>query len=564
MVELSTTPPSERYPGRPPEGRVVVIAPTRAACETIELGVQLTHVTTLIEQEHGEEIRTLAREGKGFGIMAGTGTGKTLAVRPIAQSIVGQALRVGVVNREREATPETPTWNLVIVTTGIARLWLQDNLITADDVVVVDEIHQTSAELELCLALAKRAGCRFIWLSATVDPRFYSEYLQSAEVIESSAFDPDAGGGGARVQHPQPHRLPGRPLHAPRHQAEAGRGRVRPHPRGDRGRRQGGAGEVAQRAHRVLPRRRAGGQAAAVPGGRGRAAPVHPVDDGGGPERAQHPWPGHGGDRGRAVRLAGAARPQRADAPSAGVQRDPADGRARARPGGERRGVDPLRAADRLRILKAHGAQLPAGGRPRARGADLRGHGRASGRSRPPGSAGPHRLPPRGGDAGVARADRERPAHALRAAGGDHAGGPRLGRAAGEGRRAPGAAGGHHGVHRFAAPHAAPAGQRHRPVRGAGKRPPDRVPHLRGRAARAGYHGERVRPAAPRVRRAGPRRLVRGARRAGAVHRGRRARHRLHLPRARPGAAALAAEAERQPGGATGRRWWRRRCRSRW
>ncbi|HEU0053378.1 MAG TPA: hypothetical protein VFQ39_09385, partial [Longimicrobium sp.] len=190
MVELSTTPPSERYPGRPPEGRVVVIAPTRAACETIELGVQLTHVTTLIEQEHGDDIRRLAREGKGFGIMAGTGTGKTLAIRPIAQAIVGEELRVGVVNREREATPETPTWNVVIVTTGIARLWLQDDLITADDVVIVDEIHQTSAELELCLALAKRAGCRFIWLSATVDPRFYSEYLASAEVIESSAFDP--------------------------------------------------------------------------------------------------------------------------------------------------------------------------------------------------------------------------------------------------------------------------------------------------------------------------------------------------------------------------------------
>ena len=39
MVEVASTPPSERYPGRPPEGRVVVIAPTRAACETIELGV---------------------------------------------------------------------------------------------------------------------------------------------------------------------------------------------------------------------------------------------------------------------------------------------------------------------------------------------------------------------------------------------------------------------------------------------------------------------------------------------------------------------------------------------
>lgn len=202
MVEVSTTPPSERYPGRPTEGRVVVIAPTRAACETIELGVQLTNVETIMNREHGDDIRRLAREGKGFGIMAGTGTGKTLAVRPIAQEIVGAELRVGVVNREREATPDTPNWNVVIVTTGIARRWLQDSLIDSSDIVVVDEIHQTSAELELCLALAKRAGCRFVWLSATVDPSFYARYLGSATVIESSAFDP-ARAADVRVSNTQ-------------------------------------------------------------------------------------------------------------------------------------------------------------------------------------------------------------------------------------------------------------------------------------------------------------------------------------------------------------------------
>ena len=98
---------------------------------------------------------------------------------------------MGVVNREREATPETPSWNVVIVTTGIARRWFQDDLITGRDTVIVDEIHQTSAELELCLALGKRAGCRYIWLSATVDPTFYARYLDSAEVLETYAFDPE-------------------------------------------------------------------------------------------------------------------------------------------------------------------------------------------------------------------------------------------------------------------------------------------------------------------------------------------------------------------------------------
>jgi ATP-dependent helicase HrpA len=173
----------------PATGRVIVIAPTRAACETIELALGL-RLDTLLEREHGDDIRRLAASGRGFGIVAGTGTGKTLAVRSVAETILQAPLRVGVVNREREATPETPTWNVVIVTTGIARRWFQDGLITARDTLVVDEIHQTSAEMELCLALGKRARCRFIWLSATVDPTFYAGYLDSAEVLETRAFDP--------------------------------------------------------------------------------------------------------------------------------------------------------------------------------------------------------------------------------------------------------------------------------------------------------------------------------------------------------------------------------------
>ena len=182
----------------PPTGRVIVIAPTRAACETIELAVGL-HLATYLEQHHGARVRELAAAGRersgetgrqGFGIVAGTGTGKTLAIRPIAETILGTTdLRVGVVNREREATPETPTWNVIVVTTGIARRWFQDGDILPSDTLVVDEIHQTSAELELCLALGKRVGCRFVWLSATVDPTFYARYLNSAAVLEVYSFD---------------------------------------------------------------------------------------------------------------------------------------------------------------------------------------------------------------------------------------------------------------------------------------------------------------------------------------------------------------------------------------
>jgi len=181
--------PGAYLQARPATGRVIVIAPTRAACETIELAIRL-ELDTVLEREHGAELRELAAGGGGFGIVAGTGTGKTLAIRPIAETLLRAPLRAGVVNREREATPETPSWNIVIVTTGIARRWFQAGLITDRDTLLVDEIHQTSAELELCLALGKRVGCRFIWLSATIDPAFYARYLNAAAVIESSAFDP--------------------------------------------------------------------------------------------------------------------------------------------------------------------------------------------------------------------------------------------------------------------------------------------------------------------------------------------------------------------------------------
>ena len=88
----------------PPTGRVIVIAPTRAACETIELAVGL-HIETYLEKHFGTRVRELARSGRGFGIVAGTGSGKTLAIRPIAEELLGTTeLRVGVINRERASS----------------------------------------------------------------------------------------------------------------------------------------------------------------------------------------------------------------------------------------------------------------------------------------------------------------------------------------------------------------------------------------------------------------------------------------------------------------------------
>jgi len=67
---------SEYDRARPPTGRIIVIAPTRAACETIELAMGL-HLETVLQEKHGAELQKLAAGGRGFGIVAGTGTGKT-------------------------------------------------------------------------------------------------------------------------------------------------------------------------------------------------------------------------------------------------------------------------------------------------------------------------------------------------------------------------------------------------------------------------------------------------------------------------------------------------------
>ena len=173
--------------------RVVVIAPTRSTC--LNISVVLDNGTipqTLLMQEKGKEIFEAVdhlNEG-GFGVVAGTGTGKTVAIRDIARRVLGKALQVDVVTRENEATDYTWTCNVLVVTPGVALNWLKSYIITGEDLVVMDEIHQTSEHLELSMALAKRNGNTFIWMSATIDPAVYASYLKARTVIYCSAFDP--------------------------------------------------------------------------------------------------------------------------------------------------------------------------------------------------------------------------------------------------------------------------------------------------------------------------------------------------------------------------------------
>jgi len=108
-----------------------------------------------------------------------------------------------VVNREREATPETPTWNVVIVTTGIARRWFQDGLITARDTLVVDEIHQTSRKWS-CVwrsasaRVAGSSGCRRRWTRA------FTSSTSPRRGARDPGLRPRAGGGGTRPSAASP------------------------------------------------------------------------------------------------------------------------------------------------------------------------------------------------------------------------------------------------------------------------------------------------------------------------------------------------------------------------
>ena len=54
-------PPHDSFvSAEPPSGRVIVIAPTRAACETIELAIGL-HIETYLEKHFGARVRERLR-----------------------------------------------------------------------------------------------------------------------------------------------------------------------------------------------------------------------------------------------------------------------------------------------------------------------------------------------------------------------------------------------------------------------------------------------------------------------------------------------------------------------
>src|SRR5437660_728313 len=173
--------------------RIVVVAPTRSICVNIQTVLTSEHVpeTFLIRERSAEllDAITCIAEG-GFGVVAGTGTGKTVATRDICRQILDSDLRIDIVTREHDATDYTWACNVLIVTPGVALHWLKMGKLSNSDLFVLDEVHQTSEHLELSMALAKKFGCTFVWMSATVDPTVYASYLDARRVVICEAFDP--------------------------------------------------------------------------------------------------------------------------------------------------------------------------------------------------------------------------------------------------------------------------------------------------------------------------------------------------------------------------------------
>ena len=254
-----------------PKGRIVVIAPTRAACETIELALGL-HLDTLLEREHGQEIRDLAASGRDSGSWRAPGPARRSAIRPIAESILagaasGRRGEPGAGGDARDPDLERGDRHhrhrpALVPGRPHHRPGYRDRGRDPPDLGRAGAVPGAGEARRVPLRLAQRHGG--------------SDLLRALPRERRGARDACLRSRRSRrkvqVLPQTARRVPQRALHPPRDQGAARGGRVPAHPR--RGRAPGrGAGRAVEAAHdRVLPRRRADPGDPPVSRGRGRAA----------------------------------------------------------------------------------------------------------------------------------------------------------------------------------------------------------------------------------------------------------------------------------------------------
>ncbi|HPZ07882.1 MAG TPA: helicase-related protein [Candidatus Eremiobacteraeota bacterium] len=101
------------------------------------------------------------------------------------EDIYGKTISVGCINRDQKINPDAP---ILEITDGILVDWLRDKQIWYDELIILDEIHATSEQLEIAMGLIKRQGFRPWCLSATIDPRDIRDYF-NAEVYYVSGIN---------------------------------------------------------------------------------------------------------------------------------------------------------------------------------------------------------------------------------------------------------------------------------------------------------------------------------------------------------------------------------------
>ncbi len=163
----------------------------RSHCQTVRTIFENGSIPTYLRENFGSQLDEMAGLDKTFGIVAGTGVGKTVFIRDICKLQFGDNFKFDVVTKEEEATDYTWTCDVLIVTTGIAMNYLKAGYIDKRDVIIIDEIHQTSDHLELTMALARHLNVKVNWMSATIDPVVYKEYFNTDILLHCENKDPD-------------------------------------------------------------------------------------------------------------------------------------------------------------------------------------------------------------------------------------------------------------------------------------------------------------------------------------------------------------------------------------
>ncbi len=171
--------------------RIWIVAPMRAHTRTVKAIFENGPIDTYLEKNFPTELNKCKTLEEPFGIVAGTGVGKTVFLRELCEAHFGEKFQFDVVTSEDEATDFTWTCPVVIVTSGVAMNYLKSGYITKDDSVIIDEIHQTSEHLELAMALARHQEIKVNWMSATIDAKVYVDYFNTKSVLLCEHKDPD-------------------------------------------------------------------------------------------------------------------------------------------------------------------------------------------------------------------------------------------------------------------------------------------------------------------------------------------------------------------------------------